>query len=86
VERWEEDQIREDRRAALSPWMQANMNRDKKKRRRPYPLEDFMPHAWPSLKDYKPPRTVQTPEQQRAVLANFAAKFAQLGAVRWPRR
>lgn len=49
---------RQDQRAALVACLIANANRDPKKRRQPYRVEDFMPGG----------ASEQTPEQQAAIL------------------
>jgi hypothetical protein len=77
--RWEEGQARDDRRAALTAWLLAEIHRDRRQRGRPYALEDFLLHRWPSLTPATPP--TQTPQEQAAVLQAF---FSQLGAVQAP--
>ena len=58
--RFEIQTQREDRRFALIASILANANRDRKKRRRPFKIDDFMP---------KPGgRARQTPQEQAAIL------------------
>lgn len=61
------DVRRADQRAALVACLIANANRDVKKRRRPFTVEDFMPGE---------DRPAQSPEQQAALL-HFAARASR---------
>jgi hypothetical protein len=83
MRRWEEEQIRLDRRAALAPWALYNVNRDAKKKRKPFDLDDFVINAWPSLKRAKDTKAMQSPEEQLAAMQAFAAQVnARQGPIR----
>ena len=65
--------LRDDLHAALVVAMIANVNRDPKKRKKPYSPADFMPDWW---------RNKQDPEQAHA--AAMMAKFAMLAGSELP--
>lgn len=61
---WEDRERRKDTRFALAPLMLAEANRDPKRRRRPYKLEDFMLHSQP----LKAPPVVKSWQEQLGVV------------------
>lgn len=61
------DWKRQDQHAALVACLIANANRDPKKKRQPFKIEDFMPGEKPE----------QSPEQQAAILM-FASRASKL--------
>lgn len=49
--RWQEDQARQDRRAAQAVWIQAEINRDREKHPEPFSVQDFALHHWALVDD-----------------------------------
>lgn len=64
--RWEERQDKEDRRFAMVAAVIANANRNPKKRRHPFRIDDFMPNRTGV-------KSRQTPQQQAAILRMAAS-------------